>query len=229
MFNILVADDEINILNLYKIRLAKQGFNVLTALDGEKALDVFYNNKIDLVILDIMMPKLNGLEVIKDIRANGYRTPSIIVSARGELNSKIQGFNNGIDDYIIKPFEFEELVIRIHALLRRSKITYENQIVIGDTTLDYDNLTISNNMMSLRLRKKDFQIIFKLLSYPEKIFSKDDLFEEFWGLDSDADSDIVKVYISKIRNQIKDFKDFSIETVRGIGYQGVKYEENKKL
>lgn len=225
MFNILIADDEENILNLYKIRLEKRGYNIFTAVNGKQALDIFFANSIDLIILDIMMPVLNGLEAIKKIRDEGYNTPAIIVSARGEISTKVQGFNNGIDDYLTKPFEFDELLMRIQALLRRSKIAFENKMVINNTVLNYEDLTIKDDNNYLKLTKKEFQIVYKLLSYPERTFTKNEIFNEFWNLSSDVDSDIVKVYISKIRNQIKIFNDFSIDTVRGIGYRGIKNEK----
>lgn len=224
MIKVLVCEDEVNIQNLYKIRLEKSGFQVSLASDGQEALEMFYQESFDLIILDIMMPKKNGIEVISEIREAGHLIPAIIVSARGELNIKLSSFEKGIDDYLIKPFEFEELLIRMKALLRRSKIMGDNRITIQDLTLDEQRLMVYDGENEVSFSKREFVILFKLLSYPERTFSKELLFEEFWGYDSDADINVVKVYISRIRNQIKCFPQIEIETIRGIGYRGIKYE-----
>ena len=226
MLTILVADDEINILNLFKIRLENHGYNVLTARDGREAIDVFYNNSVDLIIMDIMMPRLNGYDVIDTIRSDNYNTPVIMVSAKGELDDKREGFSVGADDYMVKPIEFDELLLRIQALVRRYKIVADKKITVGNVVLDYNTLTISNEIegKSINLSKKEFSILFKLLSYPERAFTKEQLFDEFWGIDAVGDTDSVKVYISKIRSQIAIFPEIDITTIRGIGYRGVKNE-----
>lgn len=226
MLTILVADDEENILNLFKIRLQNQGYNVLTAKDGREAIDVFYNNSIDLIIMDIMMPRLNGYDVIDTIRSDNFNTPVIMVSAKGELEDKREGFIVGADDYMVKPIEFDELLMRIQALIRRYKIVADKKITVGNVVLDYNTLSIvdDTNGRNLTLSKKEFSILFKLLSYPERAFTKEQLFDEFWGIDATGDTDSVKVYISKIRSQIAIFPEIDINTIRGIGYRGVKNE-----
>lgn len=226
MFTILVADDEENILELFKIRLLRHGYDVICAEDGQKALDIFYANKIDLIIIDVMMPKLNGYEVVDSIRSDDFNTPIIMVSAKSELEDKKEGFLAGIDDYMVKPIEFDELLMRIQALIRRYKIKSDKLIKIGGTSLDYNTLSITNEERKQRvsLAKKEFSILFKLLSYPEQSFTKEQIYDEFWGVDSNSDVDAVKVYISKIRNQIQQFSEIDIETIRGIGYRGIKNE-----
>ena len=226
MLTILVADDEENILNLFKIRLQNQGYNVLTAKDGREAIDVFYNNSIDLIIMDIMMPRLNGYDVIDTIRSDNFNTPVIMVSAKGELEDKREGFIVGADDYMVKPIEFDELLMRIQALIRRYKIVADKKITVDNVVLDYNTLSITDetNGRNLTLSKKEFSILFKLLSYPERAFTKEQLFDEFWGIDATGDTDSVKVYISKIRSQIAIFPEIDINTIRGIGYRGVKNE-----
>ena len=226
MLTILVADDEENILNLFKIRLQNQGYNVLTAKDGREAIDAFYNNSIDLIIMYIMMPRLNGYDVIDTIRSDNFNTSVIMVSAKGELEDKREGFIVGADDYMVKPIEFDELLMRIQALIRRYKIVADKKITVGNVVLDYNTLSIvdDTNGRNLTLSKKEFSILFKLLSYPERAFTKEQLFDEFWGIDATGDTDSVKVYISKIRSQIAIFPEIDINTIRGIGYRGVKNE-----
>lgn len=227
MLKILVVDDEINIRNLFKIRLENEGYEVYTAKDGLEALDVVYDNIIDMCIVDVMMPNLDGNSFVKKIRSENFNMPIIMVTAKGELDDKIEAFDSGIDDYMTKPIEFDELLLRMKALFRRAKIVTDKKIVIGDTVLEYDALTITNNKLNLNvtLTKKEFSILYKLLSYPERTFTKGQLFDEFWGLDNYGDVEAVKVYISKIRSIIEPFPEIDIATIRGIGYRGIKKDE----
>lgn len=227
MLKILIVDDEINIRNLFKIRLENEGYEVYTAKDGLEALDVVYDNIIDMCIVDVMMPNLDGNSFVKKIRSENFNMPIVMVTAKGELDDKIEAFDSGIDDYMTKPIEFDELLLRMKALFRRAKIVTDKKIVIGDTVLEYDTLTITNNKLNLNvtLTKKEFSILYKLLSYPERTFTKGQLFDEFWGLDNYGDVDAVKVYISKIRSIIEPFPEIDIATIRGIGYRGIKKDE----
>lgn len=227
MLKILIVDDEINIRNLFKIRLENEGYEVYTAKDGLEALDVVYDNIIDMCIVDVMMPNLDGNSFVKKIRSENFNMPIIMVTAKGQLDDKIEAFDSGIDDYMTKPIEFDELLLRMKALFRRAKIVTDKKIVIGDTVLEYDTLTITNNKLNLNvtLTKKEFSILYKLLSYPERTFTKGQLFDEFWGLDNYGDVDAVKVYISKIRSIIEPFPEIDIATIRGIGYRGIKKDE----
>ena len=225
MFNVLVAEDDKNIRKLMEIQLSSEGYNVFSAGDGEEALKLMENNQIDIMVVDIMMPKMDGYELVKTVRESNSQIPAIMVTAKGTMQDKAKGFLVGIDDYMVKPVEFDELLFRIKALLRRAKNVNERRITVGDVTLDYDTLSISGHGKKITLPKKEFSILFKLLSYPERSFTKAQLFDEFWGYDSYADEDTIKVHINKIRSKIVDFPEIDIETIRGIGYKGVRNEK----
>lgn len=222
MVNILIAEDEENLLNLYKIRLDKKGYNVILANNGKQAIDLIYKGGIDLAILDVMLPIYSGFEVLETIRRLELDIPVLMATSMGQLNDKKEGFSLGADDYLVKPFDFDELLMRIEAIIRRYKINTESKIIIGDTTLDAGTLEVYNKTEKIILSKKEFQILFKLLSYPEKTFTKEQIFDEFFGIDSNADYDSVKVYISKIRKQIAVFDNIDIDNIRGIGYRGIR-------
>ena len=224
MVNILIAEDEENLLNLYKIRLDKRGYNVILANNGKEAIDIIYKGGVDLAILDVMLPIYSGFEVLETIRRLQLEIPVIMATSMGQLSDKKEGFSLGADDYLVKPFDFDELLMRIEAIVRRYKINAESKIVVGDTTLDAETLEVFNKENKVILSKKEFQILFKLLSYPEKTFTKEQIFDEFFGIDSNADYDSVKVYISKIRKQIAVFDNIDIDNIRGIGYRGIKNE-----
>ena len=224
MVNILIAEDEENLLNLYKIRLDKRGYNVISANNGKEAIDIIYKGGVDLAILDVMLPIYSGFEVLETIRRLQLEIPVIMATSMGQLSDKKEGFSLGADDYLVKPFDFDELLMRIEAIVRRYKINAESKIVVGDTTLDAETLEIFNKENKVILSKKEFQILFKLLSYPEKTFTKEQIFDEFFGIDSNADYDSVKVYVSKIRKQIAVFDNIDIDNIRGVGYRGIKNE-----
>lgn len=226
MFKVLVADDEVNIRNLIKLKLSGEGYDVVCASDGNEALSRLYSECFDICIVDVMMPVMDGFSLVKQMRGANINTPVIMVTAKGNAEDKIEGFRSGIDDYMVKPVDFEELSLRIKALLRRYRIATERKITVGGTVLTYDTLTVSNEKLNLTvtLQKKEFLILYKLFSYPEKTFSKGQLYDEFWGLDNFGDVDAVKVYVSKIRSAIEPFPEIDIATVRGIGYRGVKNE-----
>ncbi len=223
MYNLLVVEDEVNILKLMTIRLTKSGFNVFGASNGGDALSIIKKEDIDLIVADIMMPQMDGFEMIESLRAEGYSTPIIIVTAKESLDDKKRGFNLGADDYMVKPIDHEELILRVNALLKRADIRKEKKIVVGSCTLDYESLSVFNDKgYNAQLSKKEFLILFKLLSYPEKIFTKNQLMDEFWGYESDSYSDTVKVHINRIRNKIAPISEIDVVTVRGLGYRGVK-------
>ena len=224
MVNILIAEDEENLLNLYKIRLDKKGYNVILANNGKQAIDIIYKGGVDLAILDVMLPVYSGFEVLETIRRLELDIPVIMATSMGQLNDKKEGFSLGADDYLVKPFDFDELLMRIDAVIRRYKINAESKITIGETILDAETLEVFNKDNRVTLSKKEFQILFKLLSYPEKTFTKEQIFDEFFGIDSNADYDSVKVYISKIRKQISVFENIDIDNIRGIGYRGIRNE-----
>ncbi|MBQ3235500.1 MAG: response regulator transcription factor [Clostridia bacterium] len=224
MFNVMVVEDDKNIRKLIDIKLSALGYSVITAENGQDALEKLSENHVDIMLVDAMMPVMDGFSLVRAVRGDGNNVPVIMVTARGSLADKAEGFDIGVDDYMVKPIEFDELSLRIKAVLRRAKIVSDRKITVGETVLDYDTLTVSNGVEKVVLTKTEFGIIYKLLSYPERSFSKSMLFEEFWSWDSETEEDIVKVYINRIRNKIAPFKDIDVETIRGIGYKGVRNE-----
>lgn len=224
MFNVMIVEDEINIQKLMSIRLVKSGFNVLTANNGVEALDIITKYPVDIMLVDIMMPKMNGFELVKEIRDTGNNIPVIMITSKDSIDDKTNGFSVGIDDYMTKPIDYSELILRINAIMRRSKIANEKKIVIGKVTLEYDSLTIKREDETLILPKKEFLILFKLLSYPEKVFTKIELLDEFWGYYSESDDATIKVHINRLRSKIEKYKEFEIVTIRGLGYKGIRHE-----
>ena len=224
MFNVMVVEDDKNIRKLIEIKLSNLGYNAISAENGQVALDKLSENHVDIMLVDAMMPIMDGFSLVKAVREDGNNVPVIMVTARGSIEDKSQGFDVGVDDYMVKPIDFDELSLRIKAVLRRAKIVTDRKITVNETVLDYDTLTVSNGVEKVVLTKTEFGIIYKLLSYPERSFSKSALFEEFWAWDSETEEDIVKVYINRIRNKIAPFKDIDVETVRGIGYRGIRNE-----
>jgi len=223
---ILAVDDEEHILKLYNAILTGAGYEVVTAHDGEEALDIYYQGKIDLIICDEMMPNVTGNQLIKEIRYENKNIPIIMVTAKSSIDDKGISYDLGVDDYMVKPINKEELLMRISALFRRAKIFTEKKIIIGDVVLDSNTHSVVNEKKNLcvNLTKKEFDILFKLFSYPEKAFTKWQLFNEFWGIDSDTDESVVKVFILKIRKKIEVFPEIEIQTLMGIGYRGIKNE-----
>lgn len=219
MFNILVADDVANIRRLYEYTLEKNGFKVFTAENGEAALDIIEKQHIDLMILDVMMPKKDGYEVLKTLRESGSNLPVLIITAKDAAEDLRRGFILGTDDYMTKPVDEVEMILRIKALLRRSKIAEEQKIVAGNTELIYDSFTVTVAGEPVVLPKKEFQILFKLLSFPGKTFTRQALMEEFWEMDSDSEARTVDVHINRLRERFRENKDFEIVTVRGLGYK----------
>lgn len=219
MFNILVADDVANIRRLYEYTLEKNGFKVYSAENGEAALDIIEKQHIDLAILDVMMPKKDGYEVLKTLRESGSNLPVLIITAKDAAEDLRRGFVLGTDDYMTKPVDEMEMILRIKALLRRSKIAEEQKIVVGNTELIYDSFTVKFSGQHVILPKKEFQILFKLLSFPGKTFTRAAIMEEFWEMDSDSEARTVDVHINRLRERFRDNPDFEILTVRGLGYK----------
>lgn len=224
--NILIADDEENILTLLSTILSKEDFTVFAAKDGEEALGIYYDKHVDMLILDEMMPKLSGNDLMKEIRKENADIPIIIVTAKYLTADKAASFSFGADDYMVKPVDGDELIMRINVLFRRAKINTDKKITVGRVILDSNTQTISDNdKRNITLNKTEFDILYKLLSYPEKAFTRWQLYNEFWGVNSDTDEGIVKVVIFKIRKQIELFPEIGIKTVMGVGYQGVRNEK----
>ena len=222
MFQILVVDDDKNTRLLVKAVLQSENYSVHTAENGEEALEVMDREHIDLVVLDIMMPKMDGYEFTKLLRESDNNLPILMVSAKQLPADKQKGFLVGTDDYMTKPIDETEMLLRIKALLRRARIANEHRIVIGDVVLDYDSLTVSKNGEKQELPQKEFMLLYKLLSYPGKIFTRIQLMDEIWGADSDTGWETVTVHIGRLRKRFEGWEEFEIVSVRGLGYKAVK-------
>lgn len=222
MFHILVVDDDKNTRMFLRAVLENAKYTVSVAKNGLEALDVLDREHIDLIVLDIMMPGMDGYELTESLRAVGNNLPILMVSAKQLPKDKHRGFLAGTDDYITKPIDDEEMLFRIKALLRRAKIESERRIVIGEVTLDYDSLTVSRKDETQELPQKEFLLLYKLLSFPGKIFTRIQLMDEIWGAESDTGWETVTVHIGRLRKRFEDYPEFTIESVRGLGYKAVK-------
>ena len=222
MFQILVVDDDKNTRMLLRAVLEAENYSVLTADNGEEALKVLDANHIDLVVLDVMMPKMDGYEFTRILRQTDNNLPILMVSARQMPADKRQGFLVGTDDYITKPIDEVEMLLRIKALLRRARIASERRIVLGEVVLDYDSFTVSRGGETQELPQKEFLLLYKLLSYPGKIFTRIQLMDEIWGADSDTGWETVTVHIGRLRKRFESWPEFEIVSVRGLGYKAVK-------
>lgn len=222
MFHILVVDDDKHTRQLFRAILESENYTVSTAADGEKALELMDTEHIDLVVLDIMMPHMDGYEFTKALREVENNLPILMVSAKQLPEDKRKGFLVGTDDYMTKPIDEEEMLLRIKALLRRAKIVNDRRIEIGDVVLDYDALTVTGHGEKQELPQKEFMLLYKLLSYPGKIFTRIQLMDEIWGAESDTGWETVTVHIGRLRKRFEGWQEFSIESVRGLGYKAVK-------
>ena len=222
MFRILVVDDDKNTRMLLKAVLEAENYTVCTAENGEDALAVMDKTHIDLVVLDVMMPKMDGYAFTRTLRESDNNLPILMVSAKQLPADKKQGFLVGTDDYMTKPIDEEEMLLRIRALLRRAKIASEHRIVIGNVVLDYDSLTVAKNGEVQELPQKEFMLLYKLLSYPGKIFTRIQLMDEIWGADSETGWETVTVHIGRLRKRFEGWEEFEIVSVRGLGYKAVK-------
>lgn len=222
MFSVLVVEDDDKLRQLYCTVLTRNGYRSIPAINGEDALALLDKEYIDLMICDIMMPQMDGFELTQTLREHNQHFPILMVTARESFSDKQQGFRMGIDDYMVKPINVNEMILRVGALLRRAKIISERKIECGKTTLYYDTLTVVDGEESFLLPQKEFGLLFKLISYPNKIFTKQQLMDEIWGLDSDSDEHTVVVHINRLRERFKENTDFEIVTVRGLGYKAVK-------
>lgn len=222
MFRILVVDDDKNTRLFLKAVLENASYTVSVASDGVQALQIMDKEHIDLIVLDIMMPNMDGYELTKAIRDSDNSLPILMISAKQLPADKHKGFLVGTDDYMIKPIDDEEMLYRIKALLRRAKIANEHKIVIGDVVLDYDSLTVSRGSEQVELPQKEFLLLFKLLSYPGKIFTRIQLMDEIWGADSETGWETVTVHIGRLRKKFEGWDEIQIEAVRGLGYKAVR-------
>ncbi len=222
MANILVVDDNFNFRRVMKIHLENAGFTVYEAENGKEALAQLEKAPIHLLIADIMMPVMDGYELTGELRGGGMNIPVMMITAKDTLDDKARGFDSGTDDYMVKPIDMQEMIMRVKALLRRSKIVSEKKLTVGDTTLVYDELCVITPEGSVTLPQKEFYLLYHLLSYPNKIFTRQDLMDEIWGYDTESMQRTVDVHIMRLRERFGENKDFSIQTVRGLGYRAVR-------
>ena len=224
MFSILVVEDDRSLSTLFCTVLAKHGYSYYVANDGLEAWDIIEKQYIDMVISDIMMPNMDGYEFVKSLRDNGYNMPVLMITAKDTFEDMKNGFRVGTDDYMIKPVNVNEMILRVNALLRRAQIVNERKLIFGDMVLTYDDLTVFINGEYMLLPQKEFYILYKLLSNPNKAFTKQQLMDEIWGMDTESDPHTLDVHISRLRERFKDNTQFEIKTIRGLGYKAVKYD-----
>lgn len=221
MINILVLEDDAKLNQTVCTYLNDCGFHAKGCLNANEAFDEMYGNIYEMIISDIMMPRIDGFEFAENVRKVNKHIPILFMSARDDLPSKQRGFQLGIDDYMVKPIELDELLLRVRALLRRANIEMERRIAVGNLTLDADALTAEISGEEIPVTTREFNIIYKLLSYPNKTFSRAQLMDEFWGIESDTSLRAVDVYITKLRDKLSACDGFEIKTIRGIGYKAV--------
>lgn len=225
MFNILVVEDDEELLELFCTVLSENNYNPIPTRNGQEALETLDNKHIDLIISDIMMPIMDGYDLVKQLRDANYTLPILLITARGSLGDKEEGFRVGTDDYMVKPVDVNEMIWRAEALLRRSQAFKDRVFKIGNTTLYRDSLIVSHEGLDIELPQKEFFLLFKLLSSTGKIFTRRQIFDEIWGLDSETDLHTLDVHISRLRGKFRDNPDFEIVTVRGLGYKAVEKVE----
>lgn len=222
MFHILVVDDDKNTRRLLRAMLEQAQYSVSVASDGEEALAVMERESVDLAVLDIMMPRMDGYELTALLRKANNELPILMVTAKQLPEDRKQGYLVGTDDYMTKPIDEEEMLLRIKALLRRAKIASEKRIVIGDVVLDYNSMTVTGHGKTQELPQKEFLLLYKLLSYPGTIFTRIQLMDDIWGAESDTGWETVTVHIGRLRKRFEGWEEFQIVSVRGLGYKAVK-------
>ena len=224
MFHIRVVDDDKNTRLLMQAILEAERYHVTLAASGLEALELLEKTHVDLIVLDVMMPGMDGYEFTRTLRAAQSDLPILMVSAKQMPSDIKQGFIAGTDDFMVKPVDEEELLLRIRALLRRARIVSERRITLGAVTLDWDSLTVRRDAETQVLPQKEFQLLYKLLSYPGRIFTRIELMDEIWGADSDTGWETVTVHIGRLRKRFEGWTEFSIVSVRGLGYKAVRSE-----
>lgn len=223
MFHILVIDDDRSTRRLMQEVLRAEGYSVYTAENGEDALRVMDEEHVDLAVLDLMMPKMDGYAFTRELRGAQNALPILMVSAKQAPASRKEGFVAGIDDYMTKPVDEEEMLLRIKALLRRAQIASERRIELGEVVLDYDSRTVTRRQDSVTLPHKEFLLLYKLLSYPGKVFTRIQIMDEVWGIQSETGWETITVHINRLRKRFGEYPEFEIVSVRGLGYKAVKY------
>ena len=222
MFKILIAEDDRELRQLFQHVLVKNGYTVTGVSNGAEALEAIAAGYYDLIVSDIMMPKMDGYELVRAIREAGQNTPVMMITAKDAFDDMRLGFLSGTDDYMVKPVNVNEMVLRVSALLRRAQMTSEHRQVIGNTVLECDSLTVRSGGESMTLPQKEFMLLYKMVSFPGRIFTRQQLMDEIWGYDSDTDTHTVDVHIGRLRERFRGNTDFRIVTMRGVGYKVVK-------
>lgn len=225
MVNILVVEDDKHTRKLLETILKREGYSVLKAEDGIKAMEVLDNHHVDLIILDIMMPNMDGYEFAQELRDADCMIPILMATAKQLPEDKKRGFIVGTDDYMTKPIDTEEMLLRIKALLRRSQIASARNLTVGKVVLDYDTLTVTREDEKQTLPQKEFYLLYKLLSYPDRIFTRIQLMDEIWGMETESSDTTVNVHINRLRKRFDSYPEFEIISVRGLGYKAVKNNE----
>jgi len=222
MLKILIAEDDRELRQLFSHVLVKNGYTVTGVGDGRQALDALEGDYFDLIISDIMMPVVDGYELVRQLREAGSTTPILMITAKDAFDDMRLGFQSGVDDYMVKPVNVNEMVLRVGALLRRAQMINERRQVIGQTVLECDSLTVKVGAESTVLPQKEFMLLYKMAAYPGRIFTRQQLMDEIWGYDSESDTHTVDVHIGRLRDRFRDNPDFKIVTMRGVGYKVVK-------
>ena len=218
MATILLVEDEASMRLLTTAKLKHQ-FTIVCARDGVEALELLERQRADLILADVMMPRMDGYTLVKRLREDHNDIPVLLLTARQSFEDKREGFSSGVDDYMTKPVNYEELIWHINALLRRARIANERRIVAGSTVLDCEAYTVTHGGVQIPLSAKEFELLYRLLSYPGQIFTRNQLLDSVWGYDSESGEDTVKTHISRLRNKLQDVEDFRIVTVKGLGYK----------
>ena len=222
MFHVLIAEDDEELRDLFRRVLIKNGYNVTGVSNGKEALDALENDYYDIIISDIMMPIMDGYRLVRHLRDAGNNIPVMMITAKDAFDDMRQGFMSGTDDYMVKPVNVNEMVIRIGALLRRAKMMSEHRQTLGDTVLENDTFTVISEGQRLIFPQKEFLLLYKMASFPGRIFTRKQLMDEIWGYESETDTHTVEVHVGRLREKFRDNKDFKIVTMRGVGYKVVK-------
>ena len=222
MFDILVAEDDFKLNRIYCSALQDADFHTFAAYNGEEAMELVAEHPMDLVISDIMMPGIDGYTLTKHLRNEFPEMPILMISAKEAYQDKRDGFLAGIDDYMVKPVDLNEMLLRVQALLRRAKIVTDRKLTVGNTVLRYDSYSAEFDGKTVEIPQKEFLVLYKLMSYPGRTFTRRQLMDEFWGYESDSEERTVEVHINRLRERLRDCRDLRIDTVRGLGYRGVK-------
>lgn len=222
MFKILIAEDDSELRQLFSHVLIKNGYSVTGVCNGKEALDALDKGYYDLIISDIMMPEMDGYELVSSLRTAGYSIPVMMITAKDAFDDMRMGFVSGTDDYMVKPVNVNEMVLRVSALLRRAQMANERRQVIGGTVLECDSLSVHTGGENMVLPQKEFMLLYKMVSFPGRIFTRQQLMDDIWGYETETDTHTVDVHIGRLRERFRDNPDFKIVTMRGVGYKVVK-------